>query len=90
MKIHVITNNYEEYIENAKGAFSEIIDSLSSISIDLSYEFNDTLHDRSIEMNNGWKIILGRGLDIWQKQLVGMILPNTIRKNVCARSLKLR
>jgi len=25
------------------------------------------LHDRCIEMNNGWKIILGRGLDIWQK-----------------------
>ena len=45
----------------------EIIDSVSSLGIDLSYEFNETLHDRSIEMNNGWKIILGRGLDIWQK-----------------------
>jgi ATP-dependent Lon protease len=67
IKIHLITNNNEEYIENAKGALSEIIDSVSSLGIDLSYEFNDTLHDRSIEMNNGWKIILGRGLDIWQK-----------------------
>jgi ATP-dependent Lon protease len=67
IKIHLITNNNEEYIENAKGAFSEIIDSVSSLGIDLSYEFSDVLHDRSIEMNNGWKIILGRGLDIWQK-----------------------
>jgi hypothetical protein len=28
---------------------------------------SESQHDRSIEMNNGWKIILGRGLDIWQK-----------------------
>jgi ATP-dependent Lon protease len=67
IKIHLITNNNEEYIENAKGAFAEIIDSVSSLGIELSYEFSDVLHDRSIEMDNGWKIILGRGLDIWQK-----------------------
>ncbi len=67
IRIHLVTNNNEDYIENAKGAFSELIESMLPIGIDLSYEFSDTLHDRSIEMNNGWKIILGRGLDIWQK-----------------------
>ena len=29
--------------------------------------FDENIHDRSIELNNGWKVILGRGLDIWQK-----------------------
>jgi ATP-dependent Lon protease len=67
IRVHLVTNNNEEFIENAKGAFTEIIESVAPLGIDLSYEFNDTLHDRSIEMNNGWKIILGRGLDIWQK-----------------------
>ncbi len=67
IKIHLVTNNSEDYIENVKGAFAEIIDSVSSLGIDLSYEFNDVQHDRSIDLNNGWKIILGRGLDIWQK-----------------------
>ncbi len=67
IKVHLVTNNNEEYLENAKEAFSEITDSLAPLGIDLSYEFNDVQHDRSIEMNNGWKIILGRGLDIWQK-----------------------
>jgi ATP-dependent Lon protease len=67
VKIHLVTNNNEEYIENAKESFSELIDSLSSLGIDLSYEFSDVQHDRSIEMDNGWKIILGRGLDFWQK-----------------------
>jgi ATP-dependent Lon protease len=65
--IHLTTNNNEDYIENAREAFSELIESLSTLDIDLTYEFSDTLHDRSIVMNNGWKIILGRGLDFWQK-----------------------
>jgi ATP-dependent Lon protease len=67
VKIHLVTNNNEDYIENAKESFSELIDSLSSLGIDLSYEFSEVQHDRSIEMDNGWKIILGRGLDFWQK-----------------------
>lgn len=67
IKIHLITNNDEEHIDNAREAFNEIIDSISSLGIEFSYEFNDIIHDRSIDMNNGWKIILGRGLDIWQR-----------------------
>jgi ATP-dependent Lon protease len=67
LRIHLITNNNEDYIQSAKDAFKEIYESLIDFGIDFSYEFNETQHDRSIEMNNGWKIILGRGLDIWQK-----------------------
>ena len=67
IKIHLVTNNNEDYIANAKESFSELIDSLTSLGIDLSYEFSNVQHDRSIEMDNGWKIILGRGLDLWQK-----------------------
>lgn len=67
LRIHLITNNNEDYIEGAKEAFKEIYESLLDLGVDFSYEFNETQHDRSIEMNNGWKILLGRGLDIWQK-----------------------
>ena len=42
-------------------------DSLESIVIIFTYEFDENIHDRSINMNNGWKIVLGIGLDIWQK-----------------------
>lgn len=65
--IHLITNNIEDFVANAKEAFKEMIDSLEPNGIKLSFEFNDILHDRSITLNNGWTIILGRGLDIWQK-----------------------
>ncbi len=44
-----------------------MIYSLEPLGILFSYEFDENIHDRSIEINNGWKILLGRGLDIWQK-----------------------
>ncbi len=65
--IHLKTNNNEEYIDNAKQAFSDMTDSLKPIGVNFTYEFDEDLHDRSIRLNNGWKIILGRGLDIYQK-----------------------
>ena len=67
VKLHLITNNNEEYIENSKEAFKEMADSLESLGIIFTYEFVDNTHDRSIDMDNGWKIVLGRGLDIYQK-----------------------
>lgn len=67
VKLHLVTYNNEDYISNSKESFAEIADSLAPVGIDFSYEFCETQHDRSIELNNGWKIILGRGLDIWQK-----------------------
>ena len=29
--------------------------------------FDENIHDRSLVMDNNWKIVLGRGLDIFQK-----------------------
>lgn len=45
----------------------EIQDGAASVGITFSAQFDDTIHDRSIRADNGWKIILGRGLDIFQK-----------------------
>lgn len=67
VKLHLVTSNNEDYIEDAKEAFKQMAYSLEGIGIILSYEFDENLHDRSIILDNGWKIILGRGLDIWQK-----------------------
>jgi ATP-dependent Lon protease len=67
VKLHLVTNHNEDYIQNAKEAFEHMTLSLESIGVLFTYEFDDKTHDRSIIMNNGWKIVLGRGLDIWQK-----------------------
>lgn len=67
VKLHLVTNNNLDYIDGAKDAFEQMTYSLESIGILFTYEFDENIHDRSIIMNNGWKIVLGRGLDIWQK-----------------------
>jgi len=67
VRLHLVTSNNEDFIEGAKDAFEQMTYSLESIGILFSYEFDDFIHDRSIELDNGWKVILGRGLDIWQK-----------------------
>lgn len=66
VKLHLVTNNNEEYLENSKEAL-EITDSLETLGIIFTYEFDENTHDRSIVLDNGWKIVLGRGLDIFQK-----------------------
>ncbi len=67
VKLHLVTNNNEDYIQNAKDAFESMVYSLESIGILFTYEFDENIHDRSITLDNGWKVVLGRGLDIWQK-----------------------
>ena len=39
----------------------------SQYGVNLTFEFSDTLHDRSIASDTGWLILPGRGLDIFQK-----------------------
>lgn len=67
VKIRLITVNAEEYIEGFKDKLAQLEYALESMGITFDFEFQDALHDRSIVLDNGWKIILGRGLDIWQK-----------------------
>ncbi len=44
----------------------ELKKALLDLNIDFRYEFDNTLHDRSIETDTGWRIVPGRGLDIFQ------------------------
>ncbi len=57
--LHLVTSNNEDYIENAKEAFRQIESSLEPLGIFFTYEFGNNIHDRSINTNNGWKILLG-------------------------------
>jgi ATP-dependent Lon protease len=67
VKLHLVTSNNLDYIEGAREAFEQMTLSFESIGIIFSYEFDENIHDRSILVDNGWKILLGRGLDLWQK-----------------------
>lgn len=45
----------------------DIQDSAATAGINFTVAWNESIHDRSIRANNGWTILLGRGLDIFQK-----------------------
>ena len=44
--LHLINVNSEDYLENGKEAFKEMIDSLGPIGVKLSFEFSDTQQNR--------------------------------------------
>lgn len=39
----------------------------AKVGIKLGFRFDPNVHDRSIVADNGWRIVLGRGLDIFQR-----------------------
>ena len=58
----------DSYMEaELRNKLSELKKGLSQENIEFDYVFEDKIHDRWIETNTGWRIILGRGLDIFQK-----------------------
>ena len=68
VELHLITGAEDEYQKRINGQkFDEIAASVQDHGITFTYEFSDTIHRRGIELDNGWRIIIDRGLDIFQK-----------------------
>ncbi len=64
--LEVITWNTEEFMPDTISFFEELQTNVLDLGINLVYKFENN-HDRFIDANNGWKITLGRGLDIFEK-----------------------
>ena len=64
--LEVITWNTEEFMPDTISFFEELQSNVLDLGINLVYKFENN-HDRFIDANNGWKITLGRGLDIFEK-----------------------
>ena len=63
-----LVTGYDPYNEEElKEKLEELQKGLKQDQIEFQYSFDNSLHDRWIEADTGWKIILGRGLDIFQK-----------------------
>ncbi len=67
--VHLITKKDEE--EHKAKRQQEMLEELkynyAPMGVDLTFEFNDTIHDRRLRTDTGWKITMGRGLDIFQQ-----------------------
>lgn len=66
LTIHVSTQNEDDKVPEMIDVFEGLKDELQSCGVEFSFDFKAD-HDRWIEMDNGWKIVLTRGLDIYEK-----------------------
>jgi len=68
IEVHLITIMDDFKGEQQVEYLEKIATSCAAIGIDFSWEFDGTgtIHARHIELDNGWKILLDRGLDIFQ------------------------
>ena len=66
--VHLITTEDDFKGEQQKENFEKIKESCDTAGIAFTWEFDGTgtIHARHIETDNGWKILLDRGLDIFQ------------------------
>src|SRR5574344_187206 len=66
LKVHLVTDSEEYERADVLEGLNEIKDEMESLGMEFSYEFQAGLHDRLISTDNGWRIHLGRGLDIFE------------------------
>lgn len=67
ISVRLVTGRDAETAERQEEDLHRIAENVSPHGINLEWEFDETIHDRSIETDTGWKILLGRGLDIYQR-----------------------
>ncbi len=68
IKVNLITKYDEDKQEESEEKLEQLKDSFDGSGIDFNYSFDQSMnfHARSIETDTDWKIILDRGLDIFQ------------------------
>ena len=67
--VHVVTVEDEFNGERQTENFQKMSDACASIGIQFSWAFDTTgtKHDRDITTDHGWKVVLSRGLDVFQR-----------------------
>ena len=68
VEVHLITTEDEFKGELQRNHLEKIKESSGAVGVDLTWEFDNTatIHARHIVTDHGWKILLDRGLDIFQ------------------------
>lgn len=64
--VELVTSIDENYQTTQEDNFATIKTSCFVMGIKFSYRFDSSIHARSITTDTGWKILLDRGLDIYQ------------------------
>ncbi|MFA7493480.1 MAG: BREX system Lon protease-like protein BrxL [Proteiniphilum sp.] len=82
LKLKLVTNEEDDTIPDLIDKLDDIKDDLAGYGIDFEYTFRD-FHDRCIKTDTGWKINLGRGLDIFEKFNIYSVATSRQDKRKC-------
>ena len=66
MSFHQLAADFDDVAQQCE-KIEQIQQSLKDLKIELEFEMSETLHDREIELDNGWTIKIGRGLDYFKR-----------------------
>jgi ATP-dependent Lon protease len=66
LQIELHTYETDEKLPNLIDNLDQIQDDLARYNIEFTYAF-DADHDRCIKLDNGWRMVLSRGIDIFEK-----------------------
>ena len=66
LKVITAAGSHEEEVELSE-KLDQVQAGATAKKIEFSYEFDSSKHDRSILTDTGWRIMLGRGLDIFHR-----------------------
>lgn len=69
LAVHVVTVADEINADRQTENFQKMADACTGIGIQFTWEYDPTgtMHDRDITTDHGWKIVLSRGLDVFQR-----------------------
>lgn len=67
IKLKLLTSTDDYHEDETDTTLSELQKGLRNDNINFEFSFESNIHDRWIETDTGWRIVLGRGLDIFQK-----------------------
>ena len=82
LKIFLKTFDEDDRIPELIDRLDDVKDDLANYGISFEYKFED-FHDRCIRTDTGWKITLGRGLDIFEKYSPFSIANSRQDKRTC-------
>ncbi|MEO1856271.1 MAG: BREX system Lon protease-like protein BrxL [Rubritalea sp.] len=80
--LHLVTQSAPDYCEKQDGWLKEVQASSESskVTFTFAYENESSFHARSIQSDNGWKISLDRGLDIFQRYESGAFSLSSLKQ----------
>lgn len=67
VELKLVTGPDEYNHDEQKRKLNELRNVLSDMNVIFTFDFDKTLHDRSIITDTGWDITLGRGFDMFKK-----------------------